>query len=63
MATRRTFLPDKTPLILDPPEKIKSFEVSVPTFDTELGKADYVKNKQYVITKASDQLKTNKPLS
>lgn len=52
---------DKTPLILDLPEKIKSFEVSVPTFDTELGKADYVKNKQYVITKASDQLKTNKP--
>ena len=38
-------------------ESINSFEVSVPTFDTELGKSNYVKNKQYIITKSSDQSK------
>lgn len=57
-ATIDTTIIDKSPVIFDlPTDKITSFEISVPTFDTELGKANYVKNKQYIITKASDQSK------
>ena len=49
---------ERTPLsLLVPTDRINTFEVLVPTFDTELGKAKYVTTKQYIITKASDQLK------
>lgn len=57
-ATIDTTTVEKSPIVLDIPyDKISSFEISVPSFDTELGKANYVKNKQYIITKASDQSK------
>jgi len=57
-ATIDTSTMEKSPVVLDLPSgKISSFEVSVPTFDTELGKGNYVKNKQYIITKASDESK------
>ena len=50
------FSKETTVVTLDE-KRLDSFEVTIPLFDTELGKANYVSNNQYVVTSATEGAK------